>query len=110
MRRAIPLRALQMFIREGILTKRINGWRRRLKTISRSPWTGLWQRRRRKPETIATTSLSGHRPTSSIFETRRFFSGYRSRGKKSPPKTMADLINATLRDEMRRDERIVIFG
>ena len=26
------------------------------------------------------------------------------------PKTMADLITATLRDEMRRDERIVIFG
>jgi 2-oxoisovalerate dehydrogenase E1 component len=28
----------------------------------------------------------------------------------SQPKTMADLINATLRDEMRRDERVVIFG
>jgi 2-oxoisovalerate dehydrogenase E1 component len=31
-------------------------------------------------------------------------------GKKSANKTMADLITATLRDEMKRDERIVIFG
>ena len=33
-----------------------------------------------------------------------------SHNKSSQNKTMADLINATLRDEMRRDERIIIFG
>jgi 2-oxoisovalerate dehydrogenase E1 component len=31
-------------------------------------------------------------------------------GKKNLGKTMADLINHTLRDEMRRDERIIIYG
>jgi 2-oxoisovalerate dehydrogenase E1 component len=33
-----------------------------------------------------------------------------SQNKASQNKTMADSINATLRDEMRRDERVVIFG
>jgi 2-oxoisovalerate dehydrogenase E1 component len=34
----------------------------------------------------------------------------RADAKKVAPKTMADLITATLRDEMKRDERIIIFG
>ena len=49
-------------------------------------------------------------PTSSVFDTQPAVHEPSSDGKKHAAKTMADLINATLRDEMRRDERIVIFG
>jgi 2-oxoisovalerate dehydrogenase E1 component len=57
-------------------------------------------------------------PTSSAFDTSPVFARENPKpenstdAKKSAAqaKTMADLINATLRDEMRRDERIVIFG
>jgi 2-oxoisovalerate dehydrogenase E1 component len=48
--------------------------------------------------------------TSSQFETAPAAPSPSDNGKPVPPKTMADLINATLKDEMRRDERIVIFG
>jgi 2-oxoisovalerate dehydrogenase E1 component len=41
-------------------------------------------------------------PTSPAFETEPQFSG--------EPKTMVDLLNACLRDEMARDPRIVVFG
>jgi len=41
-------------------------------------------------------------PTSSAFATDPQFSG--------EPKTMVDLLNACLRDEMERDPRIVVFG
>jgi 2-oxoisovalerate dehydrogenase E1 component len=49
-------------------------------------------------------------PTSSKFDTQPASAVTGSDGKKPAPKTMADLINSTLRDEMRRDERIVMFG
>jgi 2-oxoisovalerate dehydrogenase E1 component len=55
-------------------------------------------------------------PTSSGFDTQATAAGPETRPaeqaqeKKPAAKTMADLINATLRDEMKRDERVVIFG
>jgi 2-oxoisovalerate dehydrogenase E1 component len=49
-------------------------------------------------------------PTSSAFDTQAVVGPDSADGKKPVAKTMADLINTTLRDEMKRDERIVIFG
>jgi 2-oxoisovalerate dehydrogenase E1 component len=52
-------------------------------------------------------------PTSAIFETEPAPANaeHVHNGKKNAaPKTMADMINVTLHDEMKRDERIVMFG
>jgi 2-oxoisovalerate dehydrogenase E1 component len=49
-------------------------------------------------------------PTSAAFDTQAAVGPDTADGKKPAAKTMADLINVTLRDEMKRDERIVIFG
>ena len=49
-------------------------------------------------------------PTSVAFDTQAVAGPDMADGKKPAAKTMADLINVTLRDEMKRDERIVIFG
>src|SRR5467141_1704851 len=49
-------------------------------------------------------------PTSAAFDTQAVIGPDSADGKKPAAKTMADLINVTLRDEMKRDERIVIFG
>src|SRR6202790_4982991 len=51
-------------------------------------------------------------PGSSAFESPAIVAPPDSRpdAKKAAPKTMADLVNSTLRDEMKRDERVVVFG
>jgi 2-oxoisovalerate dehydrogenase E1 component len=55
-------------------------------------------------------------PTSPLFATEQVEApgsagGGKAGGEKgSAPRTMADLINACLHDEMRRDERIVVYG
>ncbi len=49
-------------------------------------------------------------PTSAAFDSQAVIGPDSADGKKPAAKTMADLINVTLRDEMKRDERIVIFG
>jgi 2-oxoisovalerate dehydrogenase E1 component len=49
-------------------------------------------------------------PASEAFDTQPLASADSGEGKKPAAKTMADLINTTLRDEMKRDQRIVIFG
>jgi 2-oxoisovalerate dehydrogenase E1 component len=60
------------------------------------------------PEYVYSPDLD---PTQSAFATEQPQSPQKSNGHKAPaPRTMADLINACLHDEMRRDPRIVVYG
>ena len=112
-----PVPRMQMFlIREGILDEKgINQLEKRVDEELQEAVDRALAAPPPTPDTVKLYLYSpGLDPTSPAFETQPVFvpppENAAPEAKKAPAKTMADLINATLRDEMRRDERIVIFG
>ena len=108
-----PITRMQMFlIREGILDEK--GINKLEKQVEDELQVAVDQALDAAPPTPDTIMQFIYSPdldsTSSALQTQPASSVAPADGKKVAPKTMADLINATLRDEMRRDERIVIFG
>ena len=111
-----PITRMQMFLlREGILDE--NGINRVEKQVDEGLQEAVDQALKAPPpvpETVMQYIYSPDLdPTSSAFSTEPAAAkpdAVPADGKKLAPRTMADLITATLRDEMRRDERIVIFG
>ena len=107
-----PITRTQMFLlREGILDEKgINRLEKQVEETLQIAVDQALDATFPQPETVTRYVYSPYLdPTSSGFETAPVFPEPAD-GKKPTPKTMADLINTTLRDEMRRDERIVIFG
>src|SRR5215831_9145449 len=115
-----PITRMQMFlIREGILDEKgINQLEKRVEDEMQAAVDRALEAGFPTPDTITRYVYSPDLdPTSSQFETQPVFpqivEAPTADGKKPTaplPKTMAELINATLRDEMKRDERIVIYG
>jgi 2-oxoisovalerate dehydrogenase E1 component len=116
-----PITCMQMFlIREGILDE--NGINKLEKQVEEDMQVAVDRALEAKfptPETITQFVYSPDLdPTSAQFDTPPAFpqiveAAPGPDGKKPAPalpRTMAELINTTLRDEMKRDERIVIFG
>jgi len=116
-----PVPRLQMFLlREGILDEKgINKIEKEIEEQLQADADRALEAAPPQPETIYDFVYSpALDPTSAQFDTRPAVAApdTAADGKgpaapnKSLNKTMADLINTTLRDEMRRDERVVIFG
>jgi len=113
-----PVPRLQMFLlREGILDERgINQIETEVEAEIQAAADRALAAALPQPDSIYHFVYSPDLdPTSAAFDTHPAFAAPEATadGKRpaaSAPKTMADLINATLRDEMRRDERIVMFG
>ena len=123
-----PVPRLQMFLlREGILDENgINEIEKEVEEQIQADADHALDAALPQPETIYNYVYSPDLdPTSAAFETQPAIAapepaadGKRpadsqnktSQNRAAQNKTMADLINTTLRDEMRRDERVIIFG
>ncbi|MGH9514761.1 MAG: alpha-ketoacid dehydrogenase subunit alpha/beta [Terriglobales bacterium] len=115
-----PISRMQLFlIRDGILDEKgINKLEKEVDDGLQAAVDRVLAAPLPQPETIKQYLYSPDLdPTSSIFDKQVSTGGDArtpndqvTQEKKPPPKTMADLITATLRDEMKRDERVVIFG
>jgi 2-oxoisovalerate dehydrogenase E1 component len=116
-----PITRMQMFlIREGVLDEKgINQLEKQVEDEMQAAVDRALEAKFPTPESIMEYVYSPDiDPTSSQFETQPVFAQVTEAppaadGKKPAaplPKTMAELINSTLRDEMKRDERIVMFG
>jgi 2-oxoisovalerate dehydrogenase E1 component len=108
-----PVTRTQMFLlREGILDeKAINQLEKEVEAELQIAVDRALEALPPAPESVMQYVYSPDiDPSSSAFDTQPAAVEASADGKKPATKTMADLINATLRDEMKRDERIVIFG
>jgi len=109
-----PVTRTQMFLlREGILDdKGINQLEKEVEAELQAAVDRALEALPAPPESIMNYLYSPEiDPTSGTFDTQPAAEPVpAAEGKKPAAKTMADLITATLRDEMKRDERIVIFG
>lgn len=107
-----PITRFQMFlIREGILDEQEIGRiekqvEEEVQAASEEAVAAAFPAKESYKEFVYSPNLD---PTSHFFDTHPNFASPEP-GKTAGEKTMADLINACLRDEMKRDERIVIFG
>src|SRR5271165_6145495 len=107
-----PVTRTQMFLlREGILDEKgINQLEKEVEAELQAAVDLALEALPPVPESVMNFVYSPDLdPASATFETQAAAEAP-VEGKKPAAKTMADLINATLRDEMKRDERIVIFG
>jgi 2-oxoisovalerate dehydrogenase E1 component len=108
-----PVSRTQMFLlREGILDEKgINDLEKKVEEELQIAVDQALEALPPAPESVMQFVYSPDiDPTSAEFDTQAMIGPDSADGKKPAAKTMADLINLTLRDEMKRDERIVIFG